>query len=72
MAKTNERLPVTFDSLVAAVRAETHIPEGAWTVREFARKAGVHDEVARTRLSKLVSDGVLVQGGPRRSYYWPA
>ena len=72
MAKTNERLPVTFDSLVAAVRAETRIPEGAFKIKDFAVAAGISLACAQARVAKLVDDGTLAQGGPRKRYYWPA
>ena len=72
MGKTTERLPVTFDALVAAHRAKLDVPPGAWTLKAYMAKTGCSQAQAHKLHAKLVSDGTIRKGGPKSMYYWPA
>ena len=72
MGQAAKRLPVTFDSLVAAAIGEQSVPSNAWTLQDFMDKTGVSQSWAHRQHQRLVRSGQLVQGGPKRKFYWPA
>ncbi len=65
---------VTMDMLARQLAQEMSVPDGAFTIDQFHQKVGksIGREAARVRIAKLVSDGMLKQGGPKRMWYWPA